>query len=81
MVEEIKHYDKLGKLINVGDCVAAPYNNSLMISKVVKITPKMVKIKKFNTSSRSWHSGEYSKYPTDLVILDGADVTAYLLKL
>lgn len=81
MAEEIKHYDKLGKLISVGDCVAAPQSNVLIIAKVIKINPKMVKIKQFNTSSLSYHRGEYNKYSTDLVVLNAPDVTAYLLKL
>ena len=80
MTEEIKHLDKLGREIKLGDCVVAPYNNNLMIAKVVKINPKMVKIQKFKSKS-TWHSGEYNKYPDDLVLLDGAEVTTYLLKL
>lgn len=75
-----KHYDKLGREIKLNDCVAAPYHNSLMIAKVIKLNPKMVKIKKFNTSSKSWHTGEYNKYSDDLVVIDDAAVTVYLLK-
>ena len=41
----------------------------------------MVKIKKFNMPSRSRSTGEYNKYSEELVILDGPEVTAYLLKL
>lgn len=80
MAEEIKHLDKLGREIKLGDCVVAPSHNSLMIARVIKLNPKMIKIKKFNTHQRSWHQGEYNKYSEDLVILDGPEVTAYLLR-
>jgi len=77
---ELVHNDKLGRQINVDDVVVAPYHNSLMIAKVIKLTPKMVKVKKL-VSKQSWHCGEYNKYPEDLAIVDGPEVTAYLLKL
>ena len=80
MAEEITHLDKLGREIKLGDCVVAPNHNNLMIAKVIKLNPKMVKIKKFNTSQKSWNTGEYNKYSSDLVILDGPEVTAYLLR-
>jgi hypothetical protein len=72
-----EHRDKLGRQINLGDCVVAPYHNSLMVAKVIKLTPKMVKIKKL-ANKQTW---EYNKYPQDLAIVNSADVTAYLLKL
>lgn len=81
MAEEIKHLDKLGREIKLDDCVVAPYHNSLMIAKVVKLNPKMVKIKKFSTITKGWSTGEYNKYSNDLIVLDGPEVTAYLLKL
>jgi hypothetical protein len=71
------HQDRLGKQINLGDCVVASHYNSLIVAKVIKLTPKMVRITKL-ASRQSW---EYTKYPEDLVIINGADVTAYLLKL
>jgi hypothetical protein len=74
------HIDKLGRQINLGDCVVVPYHNSLMVAKVIKLTPKMVRVKKLS-NKQTWHCGEYNKYPEDLAIVDGADVTAYLLKL
>ena len=77
---ELLHVDKLGRAINLGDVVVAPQSNSLIIAKVIKINPKMIKIKKL-TSPKGYYNGEYNKYPTDLVIVNGPDVTAYLLKL
>jgi len=79
MTEETKHFDKLGKLITVGDYVAFPQSNSLTIGTVIKLNLKMVKIKKVN--HKPYNTGEYSRYSNDLVILNGPDVTAYLLKL
>jgi hypothetical protein len=78
---ELLHMDKLGRAINLGDVVVAPQSNSLIIAKVIKINPKMIKIKKLNSPNTGYYNGEYNKYPTDLVIVNGPDVTAYLLKL
>ena len=81
MNKEFTHFDKLGKLITVGDYVAFPQNNSLTIGTVIKLNLKMVKIKKVNHKSSMYSTGEYNKYSNDLVILNGPDVTAYLLRL
>ena len=43
--EPIEHKDKLGRLLKVGDCVAYPSSNSLMIGIVKKLNPKMVGVK------------------------------------
>ena len=81
MAEETKHFDKLGKLITVGDYVAFPQSNMLTIGTVIKLNLKMVKIKKVNHKPSTYNTGEYNGYSNDLVILNGPDVTAYLLKL
>lgn len=81
MSEIVKHLDKLGREIKLNDCVVAPHHNSLMIAKVIKINPKMIKIKKINAIITNYYSGEYNKYGSDLVILNGPEITAYLLKL
>jgi hypothetical protein len=70
-----EHRDRLGRLLKVGDCVAYPSSNSLMIGIVKKLNPKMVGVKPLKNS---WGSG--NKYPNDIVLLDGPEVTMYLLK-
>jgi hypothetical protein len=74
-----EHKDKLGVTLKEGDCVATASSNSLIIAKVVRLTPKMVRIKqiKLFTERYSW---ETNKYPSDVIKLDGPDVTMYLLK-
>jgi hypothetical protein len=74
----IEHKDKLGRSINVGDCVAYPTSNSLEIGVVKKLNPKMVKVAKVPNKSR-WGS-EHNKYPHDMVKLDGPEITMWLLK-
>jgi hypothetical protein len=70
-----EHRDKLGRLLKVGDCVAYPSHNSLSVGSIKKLNPKMVGVaglgKRASTSN---------KYPGDLVLLDGPEVTMYLIK-
>lgn len=75
MTTEIQHKDKLGRDIAVGDVVAVADHNSLMIAQVTKLNPKMVKVSRIPSRSK-W---EQNKYPTDMIVVPGADVTMYLL--
>ena len=76
MAKEIpEHRDKLGRLLKVGDCIAYPSSNSLCVGVIKKFNPKMVGVKPLKNS---WGSG--NKYPVDCVLLDGPEVTMYLLK-
>lgn len=70
-----QHKDILGKPLTVGCCVVFSVSNSLYVGTVVKLNPKMVKVKHVNSRSR-----EQNKYPTDLAVVDGSEVTMYLLK-
>ena len=74
----IEHRDKLGRLLKVGDCVAYPDSNSLSVGIVKKLNPKLVGIGYLGKKS-SWR-GNSNKYPDDLVLLDGPEVTMYLIK-
>ncbi len=74
--EIIEHRDKLGRLIKIGDCVAYPGSNSLIIGTVKKINPKMIGVTA--VGKNRW--GPNNKYPNDCVLLDGPEVTIYLLK-
>lgn len=75
------HLDKLGREIEVGTCVAVAHHNSLAVATVVKLTPKMVRIKIANTATHAWYSGVHNKYGDQMVVIDGPEVTMYLLKL
>ena len=81
MKPAIIHQDKLGREIEIGACVAVAHHNSLAVATVVKLTPKMVRIKIANTATNSWYSGHHNKYGDQMVVLEGPSVTMYLLKL
>jgi hypothetical protein len=81
MKPAITHLDKLGREITEGACVAVAHHNSLSVATVVKINPKTVKIKIANTATHSWYSGVHNKYGDQMVVIDGPEVTMYLLKL
>lgn len=76
--EEIAHKDKLGRPLTVGDCVVYPDFNSLGIGTIKKLNPKMVRVVPVGTKYRSNGS---NKYPQDVVIVDGPEVTMYLLQM
>ena len=71
--------DKLDQEIMIGDCVVYSLHNSLDLGIVVKINPKMVKIKKIEPP-RKWQSLTYNRYPSDLVKIEGPVVSMYILK-
>ena len=75
---EIVHKDRLGRILKVGDCVAYPASNTLVIGVIKKLNPKMVGVSALG-KARTWSSAK-NKYPEDCVRLDGPEVTMYLLK-
>lgn len=77
--DTIEHRDRLGRLLKVGDCVAYPAHNSLDIGTIKKLNPKMVKVVKIGAKG-SWNLKGTNKYPSDLVLLDGPEVTMYMIK-
>ena len=68
--------DILGQPIELGCYVAVPRRNSLLICKVVKITPKMIQVESIRSDWRC----NFRIYPQDAVRLDGPDALAYILK-
>lgn len=74
-----EHKDRIGRPLAIGDFVAYPSHNSLQIGSVTKLNPKMVKVKRLRGASK-YDAYEQNKYPNDLVILNGPDLTMYLLK-
>jgi hypothetical protein len=76
-MEEVEHRDRLGRLLKVGDCVAYPSHNSLGIGTIKKLNPKMIKVGRIGSK---FSSNGTNKYPQDIVLLEGPDVTMYLIK-
>lgn len=75
-----EHKDIIGRKLSVGDYVSVVVRNSLHVAKVIKLNPKMVKIKILNSTTNKWYSGEHNRYPSDMAILDGEYLTMYILK-
>jgi hypothetical protein len=72
-----EHRDALNRTLKMGDCVAYPQSNSLVIGVIRKINPKMIGITR--VGSKGWGS-EKNKYPSDCVLLNGPEVTMFLIK-
>lgn len=71
--------DKLGQDLAEGDFVAWPNYNTLEVGVIVKINPKMVKVKKIEPPKR-WEAKTWNKYPKDVVKLEGPIVSMYILQ-
>lgn len=69
------HRDILGQPLALGDCVVYPSSNSMYVGTIVKLNPKMVKVRRVGTRT-TW---EQNKYPQDLARVSGPEVTMYLL--
>jgi len=74
-----EHKDRLGRILKLGDCVVYPSHNSLEVGTVKKINNKMVKVWRVGAKEGRWYTGS-NKYPKDIVIVEGPEVTMYLLK-
>ena len=66
--------------VNINDVVAAGHRHGLIIARVIKINPKMIRVKEFKTMKYSWESGEYNIYPSEMVRISEADAIIYILK-
>jgi len=69
------HLDKLDQEIAVGACVAVAHHNSLAVATVVKLTPKMVRIKIANITTNSWYQGYHVKYGDQMMVIEGPELT------
>lgn len=68
-----EHRDILGQTLSLGDAVVFPSSNSMYVGTIVKLNPKMVKVKRVGSK---WDT---NKYPQDLARVSGPEVTMYLL--
>lgn len=78
--KEIEHTDIIGRKITVGNFVATTIKDRLQVGKVLKLTPKMVKIKLLNAHTTDGYNGQHNRYPEDMAILDSEYLTFYLVK-
>lgn len=75
--EPISHKDLFGQDLELEDCVVYPVSNTMHVGKVIKLNPKMVKVAR--VGDKGWRS-EINKYPSEVVKVQGSEVTMYLLK-
>ena len=74
----VDHNDLLGREVKVEDYVAFCHHNSLYVGKVIKVTPKQVRVVPLLSNYRS--DTGYLKYTNQCVLIGGPDLTAHLLK-
>ena len=78
--EPIEHRDLLNKKIAVGDIVAFAESGSQYVGKIVKLTPKRVKIDRITTRTAFRYGNYlYQRPPGDVVIIEGAHVSVYIM--
>ena len=79
--KEIEHRDLLNKRLSVGDIVAFAESGSQYVGKITKLTPRRVKINRITAHdpNRSFKQTAYQRPPDDVVIIEGAHVTAYIM--
>lgn len=72
------HCDLLGRTVTEGDTVAFTHQNSLFVGKVIKVTPKQVRV--VNLLSKYHSEYGYLKYTRQCVLIGGPELTMHLLK-
>lgn len=78
-LDPIEHFDRLGRKIEIGDFVVAAHNNRLSTGIVNKLNLKMIQYAM--VSNERWARGrKVNKYPEDVVVIRGPEVSVYLLK-
>ena len=75
MYDTVEHKDCLGRTLKVGDCVAVSHHNKLMIATVGKLNAKMLSVTRVDGKK----SGKYKKYSSECALLQGPEVTMFLL--
>lgn len=79
MKTTVVHKDVIGRELKVGDAVAYALRNVMCVGIVAKLNPKMVRIKALR-KILSNDSDEINQFSSQCVLIDGADVTLYLLQ-
>ena len=78
--ETVQHKDLLGNLILPESKLAVSHRNNLKICSILKITPKMMRVKPLFETSYWRDEDGYLVYPSQCVVVDGPDVLAYILR-
>ena len=78
MDDAADHRDLLGREVSEGDAVAFTHHNMLYVGKVIKITPKQVRVIDLLSKYRSEYG--HLKYTKQCVLIGGPELTMLLLK-
>ena len=73
-----EHKDLLGREVKEEDYVAFTHHNSLYVGKVIKVTPKQVRVVPIGTNYRS--TDGYLKYTSQCCLVGGPELTFHILK-
>jgi hypothetical protein len=72
------HRDLLGREVKVDDYVGFCHHNSLYVGRVIKITPKQVRV--IDLLSKYRDETGYLKYTSQCVLVGGPELTYMILK-
>ena len=70
------HVDILGRELAEGDFVAASNSKTMVVAKIIRLTPKMLKLSRLNSTFKK----EFTRYPYECVLLPRDDVTFHIIK-
>ena len=73
-----EHLDLLGREVKEEDYVAFTHHNSLYVGKVIKVTPKQVRVVPMGTNYRP--TDGYLKYTSQCCLVGGPELTFHILK-
>jgi hypothetical protein len=72
------HRDLLGREVKLDDHVAFSHHNTLYVGKVIKVTPKQVRV--VPVGYGRWRDEGLLKYTCQCCLIGGPDLTFHILK-
>jgi hypothetical protein len=75
----VEHKDLFNHTLEVGMAVVYSQYNMLTIGHIIKVNPKTVRVRKYSAVPGRWQQ-ESQQYPQDLIMVNSADLTAWMLK-
>jgi hypothetical protein len=79
-----EHVDALGRPLSIGDPVGYAHSNSMCIGTIIKMTAKMIRVRQVGKKGMNWRGipdEGHLKYGSEMVLLEGPDVTMHLLRI